>query len=219
MSNQDSFIDEVTEEVRRDRLYAIYRRYAWIAVLAVVLLVGGAAYFEWRKSTARAQAEAAGDALIAALDDETPAGRAQALSALDLPEDAGRRAVTLLMRAGAEAEAGNVEDALEALQSLADDAEMPVRVRDLAALKSVVLSAATTSPEDRIARLQPIAVPGKPYRLLALEQVALAEIQKGETDAALDTLRGILADADVTQDLRRRVSQLIVALGGTLTAA
>ncbi|NNL35893.1 MAG: hypothetical protein HKP35_08755, partial [Silicimonas sp.] len=66
MSNQDSFIDEVTDEVRKDRLYALYRKYGWVAALAVILLVGGAAANEWRKASARTQAEAAGDALLTA---------------------------------------------------------------------------------------------------------------------------------------------------------
>ena len=40
MSDTDSFIDEVTEEVKRDRLFATMRKYGWIAVLIVLLLVG-----------------------------------------------------------------------------------------------------------------------------------------------------------------------------------
>ena len=36
MSETDSFIDEVNEEVRRDRLYGALRRYGWIAILAVL---------------------------------------------------------------------------------------------------------------------------------------------------------------------------------------
>ena len=44
MSNPDSFIREVTEEVRRDRLYGYVRRYGWIAALLVLLVVGGAAW-------------------------------------------------------------------------------------------------------------------------------------------------------------------------------
>ena len=51
MSNPESFIDEVNEELKRDRLFALMRKYAWIAVLAVVLIVGGAAWNEWRKAT------------------------------------------------------------------------------------------------------------------------------------------------------------------------
>jgi hypothetical protein len=48
MANTDSFIDEVNEEVRRDRLFAFFRKWAWLAILIVVLVVGGAAYLEYR---------------------------------------------------------------------------------------------------------------------------------------------------------------------------
>ena len=56
MSDTDSFIDEVNEEVRRDRFYFMLKRYGWIAVLAVILLVGGAAWNEYQKAQARAEA-------------------------------------------------------------------------------------------------------------------------------------------------------------------
>ena len=49
MSDTDSFIDEVTEEVRRDRLFLLLRRWGWVGVLAVILIVGGAAFNEIRK--------------------------------------------------------------------------------------------------------------------------------------------------------------------------
>ena len=48
VSNPDSFIDEVTEEVRRDKLFAFFRRYGWIGVVLALLIVGGAAYSEWQ---------------------------------------------------------------------------------------------------------------------------------------------------------------------------
>ena len=38
MSDTDSFIEEVTEEVRRDRLYKFLRKYAWVGILAVVTI-------------------------------------------------------------------------------------------------------------------------------------------------------------------------------------
>ncbi|NND40581.1 MAG: hypothetical protein HKO04_00730, partial [Silicimonas sp.] len=108
--------------------------------------------------------------------------------------------------------------AREALDTVAADEALSSEMRDLATLKSVILSSDEVAPEDRIARLSPIAVPGSPYRLLALEQIALAEIETGDTDKALETLTGIAADAGVTQDLRTRVTQLIVALGGEISA-
>ena len=52
MSESESFINEVTEEVRRDRLFRLARRYGWIAVVAVLVIVGAAAVNEWRKAQA-----------------------------------------------------------------------------------------------------------------------------------------------------------------------
>ena len=67
VSDTDSFIDEVTEEVRRDQLFALFRKYGWIGILAIVLIVGGASWSEWRKAQAEAKAQAFGDALVAAM--------------------------------------------------------------------------------------------------------------------------------------------------------
>ena len=55
MSDTDSFIEEVSEEVRRDRLFKLMKRYGWIAILAVLLLVGGAAFNEVRKARQAAE--------------------------------------------------------------------------------------------------------------------------------------------------------------------
>ena len=82
MSNTDSFIEEVNEEVRRDRLYGYLRRYGWIAILAVILIVGGAAWSEYRKAQTRAQAEALGDAMLSALAENDSTNRVTALAAI-----------------------------------------------------------------------------------------------------------------------------------------
>ncbi len=212
MSSQDSFISEVTEEVRRDRLFRLMRRYGWIAVAFVVLVVSGAAAFEWQKARARAEAEAAGDALLNAQSEDAPAARAEILAALD-SGSAGRNAIVRLFQAAAEIEAGEEGRALATLEAISADTEVPSVYRDLAVLKSVMISDA--APEERMARLEPLTKPGNLFRLLAVEQRALAEIELGRTETAIETLNGILADAEMTESLRRRASWLIVALGGT----
>ena len=65
MSNPDSFIEEVTEEVRRDRLFAAFRKYGWIGGLVVLGIVGGAAWNEWQKNQAAARAQGAAHVLVA----------------------------------------------------------------------------------------------------------------------------------------------------------
>jgi hypothetical protein len=49
--------------------------------------------------------------------------------------------------------------------------------------------------------------------------LALLDIEEGNTEAALARLNHILTDAEVTPGLRRRASQLIVALGGQIEAS
>lgn len=216
MANEDSFISEVTEEVRRDRLFALMRRYGWIAVLAVVVVVGGASWNEWRKASERSAAEAKGDAVIRALQEETAEGRVTALSAVTPSDTPEGQAILALLTAAAEAEAGDREAEAATLDRIATNMGFPSIYRDIATLKRVMTGAGTLSPEDRIARLEPLFAPGNPLRLLAVEQRAFAEIALGDTDAALSSLRGILEDAEVTEDLRRRARQLIVALGGQI---
>jgi hypothetical protein len=76
VSNPDSFIDEVNEELKRDRLFAMMRKYGWIVVVAVIAVVGFAAWNEWSKSQAEARAQALGDAIVEALEDPDAAASA-----------------------------------------------------------------------------------------------------------------------------------------------
>lgn len=213
MSETDSFINEVTEEVRRDRLFALLKRYGWIAILAVLLLVGGAAWTEYRAASDRAAAEAVGDALLAALANSDPAARMAALDAV--PQDGASAAVGLLITAAAQQEAGDLDAAITTLDQLATRQDVPAIYRDLAAFKAAMLDAGT-DPAARRTRLDALANPGQPFALLAQEQLALADLAAGDRDAAVAQLTAIVQDAGVTQALRDRVQTLMVALGAPL---
>ena len=114
----------MTEEVRRDKFYAFLKKYGWIGIVAVVALVGGAAYNEYSKSQDRAQAEAAGDAITAALGLDAPEARAEALAEVSVEGDA--RVVAAMLRAGELHAAGDVKGALAVLAPLmADDMLAP----------------------------------------------------------------------------------------------
>lgn len=210
MSNPESFIDEVTEEVRRDRLFNLFRRYGWIGIVAVLLIVGGASWNEWQKSQARSSAEAFGDAVLAALDAPDSTARAAALASVPTKGDQAAILNLLLASDPVTDRAG----ALQALDAVANDPALAESYRDLALLKRVVLVGTDQSVAERRELLDPIAAPGRPYRTLALEQLALLSVEAGDLDAALATLRDLTQDQEATPGLRRRASQLIVALGG-----
>jgi hypothetical protein len=214
VSETDSFIDEVTEEVRRDRLFKLMKRYGWIAALAVVLIVGGAAWNEWRKAQERTAAQNFGDAIQAALEQPDREARAGALAAIDAPDPGGQAVVDLL--AAAELGTQNAEQAASRLLAVADRDGIEPVYRQLATLKAVALPGSGLSVDDRRARLDGMALSGGLVRLLAEEQLAMIEIETGETAAAIDRLTQVVQDAQATAGLRRRVSQVIVALGGDM---
>ena len=70
-------------------------------------------------------------------------------------------------------------------------------------------------PAQRDTMIAELTAPGAPYRLLGLEQQALVHMAEGRADEAIAILKGIVEDAGVTASLRRRASEVIVALGGT----
>ncbi|GAB4296935.1 MAG: hypothetical protein Kow0058_13930 [Roseovarius sp.] len=212
MSETDSFIDEVTEEVRRDRLFKLVRRYGWLAVLCVLLLVGGAAWNEWRKASERARAQAFGDAVIAALEQPEAAARLAALRAIEAPGPGGWAVLDLL--AAAEEAGSAPAEAAARLLALADDPTVPEVYRQLATLKAVALPGAGLDPQERRRRLEALTQAGGLARLLAEEQLALVDIETGARDAALVRLQRIVEDAEANASLRQRAAQLIVALGG-----
>ncbi len=217
MSDTDSFIEEVTEEVRRDRLFALMRRYGWIAVLAVLLLVGGAAWNEWRKAQDLAAAQALGDGIVAALDQDDAAARAEALAAIGSEQPKGDIVVSLLRAAELE-QAGEIAAAVDILDALSSNGEAAPIYRQLAGFKSVLLQADTLAADQRRLRLEGLIQTGSTLRLLAEEQLALIDISEDAPQAAIERLQRIIDDAEATSGLRRRASQLIVALGGDTAA-
>ncbi len=210
MSNPESFIDEVTEEVRRDKLFGYFRRYGWIGIVAVLMIVGGAAYREYQLAAKQAGSEAFGDAVLDALDQDDPAARSTALAAVEAP---GQRRDLLGLLQSTDPETDKAA-ALAALTLVAGDATLPASYRDLAVLRRVIVAGADLPAAERRALLEPIAEPGRPYRTLALEQMALLLVETGEADAAITALEALRQDQQATSGLRRRAGQMIVALGG-----
>ncbi|MEX0365126.1 MAG: hypothetical protein AB3N22_03595 [Ruegeria sp.] len=218
MSDTDSFIDEVTEEVRRDRLFGYLKRYGWIAALVIVGIVGAAAFTEYRRAQAEAQAQALGDAMLAALAEDEDSARADALASVTAETPEGS-AVLAFMTAGAQAEAGRDAAAAETLQAVAQSAELPLIYRQIATFKALMLQSGTLDADARRAGFEDLAVPGLRLRLLAEEQLALIDIETGNPDAAIARFQLILDDAEATPGLQRRALQAMVALGGAPEAA
>jgi len=218
VSDNDSFISEVSEEVRRDQFYAFLRRRGWIIALGIAVVVGAAAANEWRKARAVAQAEAAGDALRAAFIEPDAAARADALGEL-VAQSPRPAPIARLAQAASLAEAGDRSEAGVVLAALAADGTADEIYRALAGLQRVMILGPDMARSERLATLEGLARPGAPFRPLALEQRALAHLEAGDDAAAITDLEAVLAEPAATEALRARARQLIIAAGGALPLA
>lgn len=214
MTNQnDSFIDEVTEDLRRDRLFLLMRRYGWIVVLAIVLVVAATAWREWSQARAMQQARQFGDGLLAAeATGADPAADAAALAALPAARP-GQAALRDLLAGGAWAQAGDAAKAAAAYDAAAGALPQDLVMRDLARLKSVLAQGSAMDPAARDAALAELSAPGAPFELIALELKAIALVGAGRDQDAISLIRQIQQKDGVSQAMRRRLAELMITLG------
>lgn len=219
MSNTDSFINEVSEEVQRDRLFALLRRYGWIAVVVVIALVGGTAWTSIQAERKEAAARDLGDQILVALEAGDSTAQLAALETVQV--DGPASAVTAFLKANVAVAADDAAAGLAGLDALATNGDIPEIYRQIAAFRALQLRgtsgpAQATIDERRIG-YEALAIPGNPLRLLAEEQLALIDLEAGDTSAAIDRLNAILIDAEVTDGLAQRARELILVLGGEQT--
>ncbi len=197
MANTDSFIDEVNEEVRQDRLYGYARKYGWIVALVIIAIVAGTAFFEFRSASAERDAQNRGDAILNALQ----ADDADAAIAALVEED--QSVVVKLLSATP-----------DALRAVANDSDQPVYIRDLAQLRLAMTPDALPA-EDRVAVLEDLSAPGQLYRTAALDVLVLLELETGQRETAVARMTAALEDASANPEQNRRFVELLVALGET----
>ena len=212
VSDTDSFLQEVSEELRRDRLYRNIRKYGWLAILLVVLVVGGASYREYLKSKTESAAQLFGTSIINALGEKNIDDRISKLQKINAPGDNAKVVIAMLLSAELN---GSESPTLEksSLSTITEGSSIDAHYRELLNFKILLGSAETLSLEERATAFEALSKPGNPFRLLAEEQLALIELEQGYVDNAVEKISQILLDAELTAGLRNRATQMMIALG------
>lgn len=210
MSETDSFIQEVNEEVRQAQMLALWKKWGPLVIGGIALIVAAAAYWSWSQAQERAAAEALGGTFIAAdpevVDDQV---------ALPGKIDGPARVLAELAAAGAEARDGQKDAAAARYRALADATETDVEYADLAILQWARL----VGGSEAIAALEPLMAEDRPYRVLALELRGTLHMAAGDAAAAHADWRAVMEDPMATQGARQRAAASLAATGGEIPGA
>ncbi|HWA00538.1 MAG TPA: tetratricopeptide repeat protein [Caulobacterales bacterium] len=214
-NDSDSFIQEVDEQVRADRLVAMAKRYGpWALGAFVALLLGVVGWEFWRNhqiDEARKHSDA-----FAAAQEQLRAGNLQegaaAFEALTQRGPKTYRVMAMMQRAAALEAQGDLQAAIaefDRAAEAADDATM----RDAARLRAAYLVADTQDFQAVQQRLAPLIAEHNQFSYLARELLAVEAWEAGQLQVARDTLNGITLAFDAPPSVRQRAQFELAVIG------
>ncbi|WP_136163515.1 tetratricopeptide repeat protein [Sphingomonas flavalba] len=215
-SDNQAFIREVDEELRRDQLARFGKTYGialGAAILIGLLLFGG---YLWYRNYDAGRAGLQGDELATALatlgankvDEAKP--KLEALAKSDRP---GYSAAARLALADIALQKDDTKGAAAQYKAIAEDSGIGQPFRDLALVRQTAAEYDVLPPETVISRLKGLAVPGNPWFGSAGEMVAAAYVRANKPKEAGALFGKIAADAGVPASIRSRAVQMAGVLG------
>jgi hypothetical protein len=212
----EAFLREVDEELRRDELARLWKRWGrlLIAVIAVGLIAFGA-FLWWRDYQAK-QAGVEGEKLTAAIDQLSSGRTDQAIPTLrELGKSSrgGYRAAAQLALGAIDSQQKNPKAAIAAFAAVAKDESIGKPFRNLALIRQTTMEFDTLPPDQVIARMKPLATKGSPWAGSAGELIAVAQLKAGRPTEAGATFAALVADPAVPASIRSRAAQMASVLG------
>lgn len=209
--------DEVEEDLREERMQQLLKKYGGVLIAICVMAVAATAGWKaWEYRQTQADLRAANLYLSAASKAEA-AGVAGtdfpvAIAAFDAATSGapnGYRVMAQLRAAALRAESGDIRGASAQWDQVAADGSADPLLRDLASLNWCVYHADGSDTGMIEGRLKPLTAPGNPWRTLALEQLALLDVRRGNNDAAKAQFKKLAEDTTAPAGVRGRASALL----------
>jgi hypothetical protein len=201
---------EVDDEVRRERLEQLWKRYGnYIIAVALVVLagVGGwRGYMYWQERKA-AEAGAAYEAASVLADGGKHQEAEQAFAKLATDGTAGYRGLARF-REAAQLGLSDPKAAVAAYDALASDASLGRSMQDLATVRAALLLVDTAPYQELRGRLEPLAAPDRPFRHSARELLAFSAWRSGDSAAARQWIDAVLTDPSSPSSIRNRIDVL-----------
>ena len=202
-------IDEINEEIKQERMKALFAKYGKVvlgfaaAVVGIVVAIQG--YGIYQESVRAKAATAYFNAL-----GESEIGNALADASGDL--SGGYQMLAKFVTAAELVSQSNQSEAYDIYAALAGETSLSEVYRHFAAMQAVINAPEDIATDELAALVGPIADKPGPTQGLALELMADLALRDGDIDAAKENLTKISELQDIPNGLRQRAATLALVL-------
>ena len=214
--DSDTFLREVDDELRRERVNRFVARWGWYivgALVAALAAVGGLIWWNHHKEVQAGEESTKLVQVIEQLDARNARGAAPGIDELAGSDRAGYRIAALFLRANAQVSTGAIPAAIETLKGIAADESAPQPFRDAALIRQTQLEFDSLNPQQVAQRLQPFVQAGNPWHGSAGEMLGIAMVKANQPQQAARIFEGLLRDPAVPDSIHARVQQFASSLG------
>ncbi len=212
----EAFLREVDEELRRDQMARMGRRYGLLLGGAIALglaIFGGILLWQNHiRQVAGTQGEQFG-LVFEKLGSGDEKATAKPLADLASADIAGYRAMARFTQADLLLQKNDLKGAAAKFATIANDTGIGQPLRDLALVRQTSAEFDELAPQKVIDRLKPLVTDGGPWLGSAGEMVAIAYLRMGKAAQAGALFGKIARDERVPESLRRRAVQMAGTLG------
>jgi hypothetical protein len=213
MAQDDGFLREVEEEIRRERIEKLWRQYGTYFIAGAALIVFGVLGYQYLQNRRTTAAEATGarymDA-VALADDGKEGSAAAEFKKIAEDGTGGYPDLAHLQLAGALLKEGKKADALATYEALANKADADDLLRGYAALQAAAMRLGDADFTEMQNRLNPLIGDESPWRYSARELLGLAAFKAGNWNEARTVLTPLLVDQKTPQSIVER-AQIVLA--------
>jgi len=216
---EEAFLREVDDELRREQIQSMWKRYGRYMLGAVLLALAAFAAFLFWRAHSQQQAEKRGEDMSAAIADiqagrKTEAG--QKLDALIADGGTGYAVTALFAKAALAAGKGDSKTAAGIYAGVAADESVAQPFRDVALIRQTLTEYDSLKPQQVIDRLKPLTQPDNGFFGTAGELTAMALLQLNRPAEAGRLLAAVAQDKNSPATLRARAERLATSLGANV---
>ena len=205
MVESESFIKEVSEEVRRDILFKTLKKFKWTIIVLITLVVGAVCGYEYYKFDKNVKAQEIGEFFVSAIENLKNNGQT-------VTEEVNNKFISVLIKlheAKYFEEKGDIKSATAAYNHIINKYGDNKFFNHYSKFQLYLMNPAKSMGDTKkIEILDELSAPDGPLKLLALEQKLNVFVKINDIENIKLQIKLILSDQSITPEQVRRIKEI-----------